>query len=403
MSPGLITARAVVTRHKITNRSVAATDGAAVGEAASFSTPGGGGTVNVNATDSIVQARPTSLSIVAISVTDPVFWAAALSVVGTGAIKPDATNTGVPASMVAGLTPRTTTWTITTAGTVIDGYNISAQIFVKAANVIIRNCIIRGPGIGTDSALVDCNNQACVNCLVSFCTLAMDNPTVWINGLIGHDYTVQYCNIYHVTDGCGVYNNNGGHTTDQLNVTILGNYIHDVALMSPDPEQPDNHTHNDCVQIQSGASGSHPDDVLIQGNNFTDNCAPSPYSNITTAYNPSATGQCVAFTPNVSDISNVTIISNWMDYGAQSVTIVPKRSSGVIIHTVQGATCRIQNNMFGTNQPNKTIAGVGAARRAIACDPSISIAGFPSSTALDSTQGNKMFDGTQCKIWIVAP
>lgn len=77
---------------------------------------------------------------------------------------PDATNTGVPAGTV--LTVRQGDWTITTAGTVINGYDIRGCVYVRANNVVIRN------------SRIQCNG---------FSGIAIDNP---ITGVLIEDVDV---------------------------------------------------------------------------------------------------------------------------------------------------------------------------------------------------------------------
>jgi pectate lyase len=57
---------------------------------------------------------------------------------------PDASNTGVPSG--TSFKTHSGDWTITKAGTVIDGYDVKGIILVRANNVVIKNSRIRGVG-----------------------------------------------------------------------------------------------------------------------------------------------------------------------------------------------------------------------------------------------------------------
>ncbi|WP_460794304.1 hypothetical protein, partial [Marisediminicola antarctica] len=55
---------------------------------------------------------------------------------------PDESNTGVPASTV--LKPYDGPFTVTTAGTVIDGYDINGTLIIDASDVTIKNSRVTG-------------------------------------------------------------------------------------------------------------------------------------------------------------------------------------------------------------------------------------------------------------------
>lgn len=327
-----------------------------------------------------------------------------------GLVKPDGTNTGTSGP----LTVRNGNQYLTTPGTVLDSLDIHGFVTVYAANCIIRNCRIRGNGIqnvtqaGTviqDSALIDGNPQGCRNLLVTDCELAHDFPSVWVDGVLGHDYTARRCNIHSVVDGFGAYNNNTGHKTDPLNIVIASNWVHDLNYMSPDPEIYDNHTHNDGIQIQ-GSGG-----MQIIGNNLQDLAGPN--SNTRSPYFPAMTGQAIGFTPNVSTISNVIIDQNWLDGGAQPITARAQFTGTTLTFTVDGATTKITKNRFGRKMPDGitlsypslTKSGVKAQRPIYVIDPVIALAGFSTSTSpngtLDTVNGNVYDDdGTPVRIFV---
>ncbi len=219
---------------------------------------------------------------------------------------------------------------ITTPGTVIDSLDVYGFIKVRAANVTIENSYIHGGVATANTGLIDAMSAAAVNTTVLNNTLVPDHPSVWIDGVFGHDMTVKGNEMYNVVDGIGIFKT-GLSATGNVNADIEGNYVHDLAYLSPDPNHPDNHTHNDGVQIQGGGN------IKLIGNTL--DCLAGTASNLTSPYYPAATGQAIALTPNVSAIHDTVIDHNWLDGGAQSIggTTAQGLGSGIVI----------SNNQFG--------------------------------------------------------
>jgi hypothetical protein len=220
--------------------------------------------------------------------------------------------------------------TITTPGTVIDSMDVYGFIKVRAANVTIRNSYIHGGVATSNTGLVDAMYGAAINTTVLNDTLVPDYPSVWIDGVFGHDMTVKGSNMWNVVDGIGTFKP-GLSATGNDNVNIEGNYVHDLFYAAPDPNHGDNHTHNDGIQIQGGGN------IRIVGNTLL--CLAGTASNMRSPYYPAATGQAIALTPNASAIHDLVIDGNWMDGGAQSIggTTALGLNSGI----------SITNNRFG--------------------------------------------------------
>jgi hypothetical protein len=129
---------------------------------------------------------------------------------------------------------------------VLDSLDIYGFVQVRAANVTIRNCRVRGLGGGTtNTGLILATHSAVQNLVVQDCTLVPDTPSYWLDGIMGHDYTARRCRVYNAVDGFGAFNtaNPGG----PINVYLYSNYVHDLSYFSPDPNHPsDNQTHNDA-------------------------------------------------------------------------------------------------------------------------------------------------------------
>ncbi|WP_187291331.1 hypothetical protein [Cellulomonas flavigena] len=248
----------------------------------------------------------------------------------TGA-KPGSTNTGVPAG--TSLTRHNGDIVVTQAGTVIENMDIHGFITVRAPDVVIRKSIVRGSGPGTTNmGLVNCNHNACSNLLVEDVTLVPKSPSVWLNGVFGHDYTARRVNTYHVVDGFQIHNvrNNGG----PVNVVIENSWCHDMSYFAKDPNHNNTETHNDCIQIQGGTN------MRITGNNLESFMATQAGDQ---TYDARNRGSALMVTPNAAPVSKVTMTGNWLDGGTASAFFSTSKFGAYNFGTFSG-------NMFGRNQ-----------------------------------------------------
>jgi hypothetical protein len=251
---------------------------------------------------------------------------------------PTAANTGVP----PGLTLKTIDGNInvTKPDTVLSGLDIHGFVRVQTTGVTIKNSRIHGSGPGSyATGLIDANNPAVHNLVIENCDLNHDAASVWVDGVVGHDYTAVANDVHNVVDGFGVMNPR--NPTADLNVNIENNYVHDLDYLSPDSTHPDNHTHNDAIQIQGAGASLGERQIRISGNNLQ--ALAGPDSNTRSPYYPAVTGQAIAVTPNVSAVHDVDIDGNWLDGGAQTVTIIPGPKGA-------GTGIRLTNNRFGGTQ-----------------------------------------------------
>lgn len=209
--------------------------------------------------------------------------------------------------------------TVTKAGTVLNGLDVHGFIKVRAANVTIQNTRVHGSASASVSTgLIDAASAAVKNLVVQHCELTDDFPSIWVNGVVGHDYTARANNVHNVVDGFGVFNPSSPGS--DVNVTIQGNWIHALTYLSPDRTHSDNHTHNDGVQIQGTGRSVGRQQVRIIGNTIS--ALAGPLGNARSPYYPSVSGQAIAVTPNVSKVHDVVISGNWLDGGMQSVTML---------------------------------------------------------------------------------
>lgn len=153
--------------------------------------------------------------------------------------------------------------TITSPGTYAN-LDIHGFVNVRAANVTIVNSIVRGGKNAVSSrGLINAVHPAVSNLVVEGVKLQPEYPSRSLTGILGHDYTAKCVDVYQTVDGFGVFNTHkpGAPT----NVTIQQSFCHELAYFSPEPNQKDNKTHNDCVQIQGGSGTIVRDNWLHAG------------------------------------------------------------------------------------------------------------------------------------------
>ncbi|MCB5273759.1 hypothetical protein BJG92_01283 [Arthrobacter sp. SO5] len=251
---------------------------------------------------------------------------------GTG-IPPEATI-GVQPDAV--LTPYNTAGAdliITKDGTLLEGLDIWGDIKIRAAQVTIRNCRLRG-GLqipANNTGIVDATDAGVVGLLVEDSTIAPERPSYFRDGIVGHDYTARRNNIYGSNDGLGIFSRPGG--TPAANVVAEGNYIHDLSYFSNDPAHADG-THNDGIQVQGG------ENIRITGNHVIASTVRGPGSKAS-AHGKHASA-AILLQQNVARLSGVVVDNNWLD-GGQSSIVIDNADYPAIAVTVRA-------NKLGRNQ-----------------------------------------------------
>jgi hypothetical protein len=261
---------------------------------------------------------------------------------------------------LASLTPYSGDITLTTPNQTISGLQISGRIINKTYGCVIQSCYIMGNASGTystDTALVDCNSSTSGTLVVQDCLLQPQAYSYYLDGIIGHDYTIQRCEILNTCDGCGGYST----FSQNSNCYIYANYIHDLSGFLNDPEQKNNGvapgpSHNDCCQMQGNSNWA------IVGNTMygyvSQTVADGP--NWNTGTSNSATGGGRQFGPNFqcnsaiqtnensavgyAILSGVTISNNWA-YGGQETFNISAGNTNA-----SGVIDAITNNQFGRDQ-----------------------------------------------------
>jgi hypothetical protein len=217
-------------------------------------------------------------------------------------VKPDANNTGVPAGKV--LKVHQGDLTITTAGTVIDGLDIRGFVRVKAANVTIKNSIVRGKPISGNMSLVQASSTGLV---IQDTELNPTYRSPYINGIVGKAFTLKRVDIHHVVDQV--------HLTGGA-VRIESSWLHDNLHYATDPNHSDG-THDDSVQIKAGSG------IVIVNNTIQH-----------------ANNAGIMITQDTGTVSNVTIANNFADGGACTINVAEKGRGPIL-------GLAIRENRFG--------------------------------------------------------
>jgi PKD repeat protein len=255
-----------------------------------------------------------------------------------GRVKPDGSNTGVPAGIQ--LRAHHGDIVVTQPGTVIEGLDVFGFITVRTSDVTIRNTRVRGSGPGSfNTGLINANHRDVRNLVIEDVTLLPDFPSVWINGVIGHDFTARRVNASRVVDGFNIYNIHG----TAANVRVESSYVHNLSYFSPDPNHSDNQTHNDAIQIQGGSN------ITIVGNTLSAWLAKDVG---TQNYRHPQAGFGIIVTPNVNAVSNSRIENNWFDGSYIPLKIESRSKVGPM------NVGRINRNRFARDMRNVPMNGV---------------------------------------------
>lgn len=202
---------------------------------------------------------------------------------------PGSGSTGVPAKKK--LRVHRGDLVIKTAGKVVDGLEVHGKVSVEAPNVTVRNTRVIVP-TGSETAGISNNNDSGRGMLVRNVEVLAENAAPGVNGVVGHDFTLESSEIHHVTDQV--------HITGS-NVTVRDNWFHDNYHFESDPYQGGGASHDDSIQIIGGSN------ITIADNRFTG------------AYNAG-----VQITQSIRDVDGVTIRDNLLGGGGCTVNIAEK-------------------------------------------------------------------------------
>lgn len=274
----------------------------------------------------------------------------------------------------------------TTTDTLMENKVINGRFMPNGVRNTLRNCVIRGSaagpadGAGQSYGLVQVGASV-QDARIEDCLLLPQHPHYNMTGCYSHDYTALRLNVSRTVDGFGAFKANA-----PCNVHILACYVHDLNMVAPDPNHPNDalgpRTHNDGVQIQGG-DGVEINGCAIEGivSNFpasegwiqaTMDVTTNPPNVWAPPHKFSASGRCLAtsciiVTPNVGTpkiSANHRIVNNLLIGGAAGGINYANVSGGAI--GSQGDAGFIDGNRFdhwsdgpgapsGTNPNNYTI------------------------------------------------
>ena len=152
---------------------------------------------------------------------------------------PSASNTGVPSG--TSLRVHNGNLTITAAGTVVDGLDVTGTIIVKADNVTIKNTRVRGVTSNKYTTPLIHFQSGHTNLVVQDSELIPSSPSAVHYGIIGWNFTLDRVEIAKVVDGVHIIGSN---------TVVRNSYIHDVRAYTVNGST----THSDGVQIQIGSN-----------------------------------------------------------------------------------------------------------------------------------------------------
>lgn len=191
-----------------------------------------------------------------------------------GVAEPTLANTGPsgiysanPSSLSA-LTPIQGDVIITTPNTTLINKDIFGYVSIRAANVSLLGCRVRGYSPAqpsgsspatTSTGLVNTNNLNCINALVQDCYLVPDQVNQYVDAIFAKNYTAIRNTILHCVDGLGIFDTTSANS---CKVKAYGNFVDKHYWAFPASGHP-NGSHCDGGQHQ----GSN--DVDVSGNRFT--------------------------------------------------------------------------------------------------------------------------------------
>lgn len=202
------------------------------------------------------------------------------------------------------------------AGTVLTDKIIYGDITPLGYVELIRCLLLGGTSSPTnDIGVVTCTGSRTGQTILRDCTIKPRVEANGRNGIQGRQYEAYRCDISGTVDGCGIFSTIAGRNAD---VTLLGNYIHDLVYIYPDliTTSHTDGTHNDCVQYQGGRG------VWVMGNRLK----ATAHALAGTGSNPSkpwligtghANGAGIIVQRNTGDAPNltVTVEKNWLSHG----------------------------------------------------------------------------------------
>ena len=226
-----------------------------------------------------------------------------------GTVKPDASNTGVPAGTALRVVYGDLE--VTTPGTVLDGIDLRGFLRVKARDVTVTRSIIRGgPAVRVEGVVTVA--PTATNFVISDSEVYPSQPSVMLDGIKGANFTARRVEVWGGVDNIKVHGSN---------VLVESSYLHDQNYYASDPLQGGGATHNDALQVLGG------DNVRAVGN---------------TLVSRKELNAAVQVTQDFAPVTRMVLARNWIDGGGCSVNVNHKK-----LTELRGIS--VTDNIFGRN------------------------------------------------------
>jgi hypothetical protein len=220
--------------------------------------------------------------------------------------RPDATNTGVPPAVPLTIVDRDVT--VTVDGTVIDAQDIRGFLTIRASGVRVSRSIVRGRATAATTAIIRIDSGSDIT--ITDTEIAAATPSVGVDGVWASGATLSRVHVRGGVDGMKL----GDDTRVECS------YIHDLASFASDPNQGGGPTHNDAIQILSGAR------IAIVGNQLV------------AARSQNA---AIQITQDFGAVTDVRAENNWADGGGCTFNLSHKGGASLAVTT--------RGNRFGRN------------------------------------------------------
>jgi hypothetical protein len=154
---------------------------------------------------------------------------------------PDESNVGAG---ILGPVTKTVTSPAKITATEVHDTRFENWVDVTGPWVQFVNCEFVGPATyTTPRALVKHWDPGIVQSRFDFCTFAAQTPGAdEVDGIAGHRYHLNRCDLHHLDDGFAVFNPGG--------VTVTGSWVHDLVWFAK--AQHADGSHADCFQVHNG-------------------------------------------------------------------------------------------------------------------------------------------------------
>jgi hypothetical protein len=220
--------------------------------------------------------------------------------------KPSATTTGVKAGST--LIRHDGDITITKDGTALTNLDIHGFVTVRAKNVTITNCIVRGgKSKGVATGLI--TDYGFAGLVITDTRVVPEFPSVYFDGIKGSEFTARRVHVSGNVDSVKIHGNN---------VTIENSLLENTTYYASDPAQGGGPTHNDNIQILFGQN------LKITGNTIR-----------------GATNFAILGAASRGN-TNLVVNGNWLDGGHCTVKLQ--------ILNGWAETATVANNKFGPNR-----------------------------------------------------